>query len=164
MTQRQASALPRRRVALSALAHVLLTGALTLVPTAFAQASLFGAGAAFVDLLPLPSVQVGGDVAPNVRLRLTLDALPPMFFNVGADVLYVAPASGAGRTWYVGGGPGVVVVTLPIAAGVVTVHATGGVELPIGEHTGFYVELEPGVDLGFRAPVIGLRTGVDWHF
>lgn len=164
MIQGPASAPPRRPVVLSALAPVLLTCVLTLAPTAVAQASFFGAGAAFVDLLPLPSAQFGGDVAPNVRLRLTLDTLPPMFFNVGADVLYVTPAAGNGRTWYLGGGPGVLVVTLPITAGVVTVHATAGVELPVGDRTGFYVELEPGVDLGFRAPVIDLRTGVDWHF
>lgn len=153
-----------RRAGRPALVLVLVTAALALACTAFGQSSLFGAGVAFADLLPLPGVQFGGDVAPNVELRMTLDALPPMFFDVGGDVLYVAQTGAGRRTWYVGGGPGVVLLTIPVVAAIVTVHATGGFELPISDHTGFYAELEPGVDVGFRGPIIALRAGVDWHF
>lgn len=133
-----------------------------------AQGAFVGGGVALQSfVLPTISLQAGDVVSPNVEVRATLDGMAFWFYflDAGVDLLYTtAPAPGP--IWYVGGGPQLYYVSLgslgsTLQAGV---HLTGGVELPVGNSTGVYVEIRPAAPISFAGVLVALRAGFNYHF
>jgi len=120
-------------------------------------------------VVPTLGAQVGVNVVPHARARLTVDDFAFVFFQIGADALYTsAPSSGA-LSWYAGGGPQVYAspVGVPGAFGPVAafgLHLTAGLSFSTATNTAAYVELQPATDLGFHGIIVGFRAGVDYGF
>jgi hypothetical protein len=140
---------------------------LTLFSTSNAQSrdAYVGVGGAYLVVLPLLSVQVGGAVSDLIELRATLDTL--LLANVvGGDVLFTLFPEPALKV-YLGAGPDLLFA--PGYGGGFDFHGTAGVEYRTEDGfgpIGIYGEIKPYLgsiaQIGF--PTLGFRGGVNFHF
>jgi hypothetical protein len=145
-----------------AVALVLL---LALYSLGSAQSTFVGGGLSFytdfqtVVPFPLLSVQVGGEVAPDIVLRGTLDTLI-IAHLLSADVTYRFPLEEA-TSLYAGGGLDLLLITFMGMGAAVGLHGVLGLEYR-PDRLGFFGEVQPlfafGGTFGVR-----LRGGVNFY-
>jgi hypothetical protein len=139
---------------------------------AMAQNTYVGIGGSLlfmpdVGAFPLPSIQVGGEIADTVELRATLDSL--IFASlIGVDALFTDSLPDTKARFYLGGGVTAFIFTLGQFSG-----SAFGLRTPLGlefytmpeQQFGIYAEALPMLffarDTSFLAT---LRAGLNFHF
>lgn len=120
--------------------------------------------------VPLPSFQLGTEIAPHFELRGSLVTIF-LISILGVDALYTYSTPDSALRYYVGGGPDLVLLfnigdpnsgPFPF---LFAAHATAGLEYRHNELIGLYAEGQPFLIFGGDlTPGVRLRSGVNFHF
>lgn len=157
----------------SSFAHQTIKLMLLLVILGFgssmAQEDLyFGVGlGGTVTLVPYPDFgfQVGANLSDNLEFRFAADSIIT-FNNFALDWLY-EDAPDEGLAFYMGGGPTVLLVVIPLEEPItlfgVGAHVTAGLEQPLGP-VSLYAELQAGSTIfPLPIPFAKLRAGLNFY-